>query len=165
MCNQMIKDILPNYAILQLIADPIARTKFNESSVKAELNNTNYVDFDDNIQQKIYKRKLSQIFQASLRPEEIIYLIESEFNEFDLNSNVFIRVLVTTLVRSCLSPNNKLTKKQCRIQLMNFFPIFIKYITLNEEFELETLLAIQALDQKLRHPGKFSQTIYRLTSI
>jgi len=135
----MIKDILPNYAILQLIADPIARTKFNESSVKAELNNTNYVDFDDNIQQKIYKRKLSQIFQASLRPEEIIYLIESEFNEFDLNSNVFIRVLVTTLVRSCLSPNNKLTKKQCRIQLMNFFPIFIDFCHKKSPFKYKCM--------------------------
>ena len=152
----MIKDILPNYAILQLITDPIIhRPRVDEIPIKNELNETRHLELDDNIQQKIYKKKLSQIFQATLRSEEIIYLIESEFNEFDLNSKVFIRALVTALVRSCLDPNNKLTRKQNKIQLMNFFPIFTKYITLIEEFELETLLAIQVLDQKLRHPGKF----------
>ena len=102
---------------------------------------------------KFYKRKLLQILEESSKIEEIFNRIETEFVISECKSSVFIRALVTSLVRSCLDANNRLCKKQSKNKLMNLFPVFTKYITLNQEFEMETLHAIQALDQKLKHPG------------
>ncbi len=135
-----------------------------------EISNNNLNEFkksfDDiakDISFKFYKRKLLQILQSASKNEEIFNMIETEFTKIEIKSKIFIRALATAIVRACLDANNRLCKKQNKIRLMNLFPVFTKYITLNEEFELETLLAIQELDQKLRHPGKFMEIISFVT--
>ena len=99
-----------------------------------------------------YERKLYLILkQTDLLNETIFDKIEAEFGEIDCQSKAFIRAIVTAVCRSCLdSNNNKLDPQLFKIRS----PILTKYINRNEEFELEALFAIQALDHKMQHqPG------------
>ena len=58
--------------------------------------------------------------------------------------------MVTAVCRSCLDVSNKLE----HVRFKNRSSILTKFINRNEEFELEALFAIQALDHKMQHqPG------------
>ena len=99
-----------------------------------------------------YEGTLFQILQPTTLQNEVIFdKIESEFGDIDCQSKAFIRALVTAVCRSCLDASNKLDHTRFK----NRSSILTKFINRNEEFELEALFAIQALDHKMQHqPGK-----------
>jgi hypothetical protein len=74
---------------------------------------------------------------------------KNEFGECDFVSKPFIRALVISVCRSCYIDNKidaLIFKERCSI--------LTKYIARNEEFELEALFAVQALDHRTKHqPG------------
>lgn len=79
-----------------------------------------------------------------------LLLFKNEFSEHDCSSKPFVCALVIALCRSCLVEsklNAELFKKRT--------PIITKY-TKDEDFELEALFAVQALDHRMKHlPGYF----------
>lgn len=105
-----------------------------------------------------YERKLYQILeQINLTNEVIFDKIEAEFGEIDCQSKAFIRALVTAVCRSCLDSNiNKLDPQLFKSRTA----ILTKYINRNEEFELEALFAIQALDHKMQHQPAFIRLLF-----
>jgi len=104
-----------------------------------------------------YERKLFQILQPTTLQNEVIFdKIESEFGEIDCQSKAFIRALVTAVCRSCLDANNKLD----HIRFKNRSSILTKFINRKEEYELEALFAIQALDHKMQHQPAFIRVLF-----
>lgn len=104
-----------------------------------------------------YERKLFEILQSPNNENEIIFdRIESEFSDSDCTSKAFIRAIVTAVCRSCLDSNNKLDS--------NLFkkrgPILTKFINRNDDFELESLFAVQALDHKMQHQPVFIRVLF-----
>ena len=84
---------------------------------------------------------------TNLPNETIFDKIETDFGEIDCQSKGFIRALVTAVCRSCLDVQNKLDP----VLFKNRSPVLTKFINRDEEFELEALFAIQALDHKMQH--------------
>jgi hypothetical protein len=77
--------------------------------------------------------------------------LKNEFSEMDCKSKSFIRALVTAVCRSCLGEDSKIDATLFKKRS----PILTKFIAENEELELESLFAVQALDRKMQHqPGK-----------
>ena len=80
---------------------------------------------------------------------------QSEFGENDCKSKAFIRALVTAVCRSCLIESKldpALFKKRS--------PILTKFINRNDEYELESLFAVQALDHKMQHQPGFIRVLF-----
>lgn len=98
-----------------------------------------------------YERHLKEILAIREEENEIIFdKIETEFGQVDCESKPFIRALVISVCTSCIDDNKidpDLFKK--RSAILN------KFINKKEEFELEALFAIQALDHRTHHqPSK-----------
>ena len=110
-----------------------------------------------------YEKKLFQILQPARLTNELIFdKIEAEFGEIDCQSKAFIRALVTAVCRSCLDANSKLDPHLFK----NRSSILTKYINRKEEFELESLYAIQALDHRMQHqPGNIFTFFFNLIQL
>lgn len=98
-----------------------------------------------------YERHLKEILANREEENESIFdKIEAEFGQVDCESKPFIRALVISVCTSCIDDNKidpDLFKK--RSAILN------KFINKKEEFELEALFAIQALDHRTHHqPSK-----------
>ena len=104
-----------------------------------------------------YERILFQILEPKALQNEVIFdKIESEFGEIDFQSKAFIRALVTVVCRSCLDASSNLD----HIRFKNRSSILTKFINRKEEYELEALFAIQALDHKMQHQPGFYLSLY-----
>ena len=68
----------------------------------------------------------------------------------------FLRVFVTSLSRSCLDTSGK--KFDINLFIKRY-PILKEFIRNDQEFELETLKAVQALDHRLKHIPGYSNLI------
>lgn len=104
-----------------------------------------------NILAEPYERRLNEILANRAEENESIFdKIEAEFGQVDCESKPFIRALVISVCTSCLVDikiDSELFKK--RSAILN------KFINKKEEFELEALFAIQALDHRTHHqPSK-----------
>lgn len=98
-----------------------------------------------------YERILNEMLgDKTMENETIFDKIENEFGSVDCESKPFIRALVISVCTSCFADNKidpELFKK--RAAILN------KFIGKREEFELESLFAIQALDHRTQHqPSK-----------
>ena len=83
---------------------------------------------------ELYEKKLIEILASSSTNNEIIFdKIETEFSDVDFECKLFVRALVISVCKSCLSDKfdtNMFKKRGC---LLN------KFINKKEEFELESL--------------------------
>jgi hypothetical protein len=98
-----------------------------------------------------YERRLNEMLSKPQEPNEVVFdKIENEFGLIDCESKHFIRALVISVCTSCLADGKidpELFKKRGKI--LN------KYIAKREDFELEALFSIQALDHRTQHqPSK-----------
>jgi len=83
--------------------------------------------------------------------------LKKNFGEIDCQLKQFIRALVTAVCRSCFDANSKLDPQLFK----NRSSILTKFINRKEEFELESLYAIQALDHRMQHqPGNYFFKLY-----
>jgi len=79
-----------------------------------------------------------------------------------LSSPVFIRILTTTVVESCIDgtggPANHLQLNPDQLKIRNL--ILKKYLDGNSSLECQALLALQYLMHRLEHPNKLLHTIF-----
>lgn len=105
-----------------------------------------------------YERHLKEILANREEENESIFdKIEAEFGQVDCESKPFIRALVISVCTSCIDDNKidpDLFKK--RSAILN------KFINKKEEFELEALFAIQALDHRTHHQPNFIRVLFDL---
>lgn len=94
-----------------------------------------------------FERRLNEMLANKNDKNEAIFdKIESEFGQVDCESKAFIRALVISVCSSSMADNKiDIQLFQSRIAILN------KYIGKREEFELEALFAIQALDHRYQH--------------
>lgn len=109
-----------------------------------------------------YEKKLFEIMEDQKCENDIIFdKIENEFSESDCAAKAFIRAIVTTVVRSCLDQSTAPGKDKLDSQLFKKrSSILTKFINHNEEFELESLYAVQALDHKMQHQPGFILVLF-----
>lgn len=74
--------------------------------------------------------------------------IENNFTDDECQSKHFVRALMTAVCRSCMFESKI---DQALFQKRGL--ILSKYIARKDNLELESLFAIQALDNKLQHPS------------
>merc|ERR1712127_206146 len=104
-----------------------------------------------------YEKKLFEVVNTPNKDNEVIFdKIENEFSDNDCNSKSFIRAVVTAVCRSCLDSTNKLDTNLFKQRI----PVLTKFINRNEEFELECLFAVQALDHKMQHQPGFIRNLF-----
>ncbi|CAF0929985.1 unnamed protein product [Brachionus calyciflorus] len=103
------------------------------------------------------ENKLNQIFTPSVENKVIFDKIEKEYSPSECSSKPFIRALVIAVCNSCYNQNKfdaDLFKKRV--------PILNKYIAKKEDLELESLFAIQTLDNRLKHQPGYMRIIFDL---
>ena len=101
------------------------------------------------IGETFYKYKINNLMKANNETNKsFIDKLEIEFTENDLKSKLFIRALVIVLCNNCLIHKEKLDLNlfKQRVEILK------NYLNSNDEFQLETLYAVQALDYQLDHP-------------
>lgn len=107
-----------------------------------------------------YEKRLNEILANKNEENESIFdNIENEFGTVDCESKPFIRALVISVCMSCYFENKidaDLFKK--RAAILN------KFIAKREEFELESLYAIQALDHRTQHQPSIYDIFFNLIS-
>ncbi len=87
--------------------------------------------------------------------EAIFTQIEDEFTDNECESKAFVRALIVSFCKSCYSES-----KIDHDLLQRRTPILSKYISKNEELELEALFAVQALDFRMKHQPGFIRLIF-----
>ena len=110
-----------------------------------------------------YERRLLEILKNPEDTNEIIFeSIENEYSDIDVLSKTFVRSLMIAVIESCLNEEGKLDP----VRFNKLAPILSKFISHNEELELESLFAVQTLDTRKQHlSGKrnFNEVYYLMT--
>ena len=134
-CSQKIEKKFTNWIILQMV---------EEKTTQPAL----LVKRDVALSYECYEKKISQLLVTTLRSNEVIFNeIFSEFTDVDFQSTAFVRALVTAFTNSSLDKYNKLHDSK----LKKFTPILSIFVDKTKEFELEALLAVQSIGQKIRN--------------
>lgn len=100
-----------------------------------------------------YENKLYEILNDPKAQNDAIFdHIENNFTEAECQSKHFVRALMTSVCKSCIFEakiDQELFKKRGLV--------LSKFIARKDSLELESLFAIQVLDNKLQHqPGSSS---------
>ena len=150
MCNQTIEGKCPSFAILQMIKDPTHKTKTASVNTQIQLNKVINISFDI-CEKRIYKI----LKKKSTNCSTIFDKIENElgkFNEIDLqNRFILVSSLASAVCRSCLHKSNGFDEPK----FMNLSDLISLSTDSNKDHELDALLAIKSLQEKMRfQPGK-----------
>lgn len=111
------------------------------------------LDKHENKTVEYYEKRLAHLLfseeDKKAKNEALIENIKSNFSELDLRRKEFIRALVICVCKSCL------VERKIDIDLFKTRAFILKvFLNHNEDLELETLYAVQALDHRTKHyPG------------
>lgn len=142
MCNLAITDKSPCYALLQIIKEPSAAINSTSLSTQTEINQVTGLPFE-----YCEKKCLEILKQHETFNIQVIFIqIETEFGPIcSQYMFVFIRALVTAVCRHCSSES--LDENRFTV----YCPLLKMFINGNKYFEIDALLAIQALQQKMQY--------------